>query len=69
MRLLRESKFISSQGWTLIIEKIKGRKAFLVNPKYQYSVSKCGEQDCSANNKKNGDCYEHPGLSHFTNEL
>ena len=45
-----------------------GRKAFLVNPKHQYSVSKYGEQDCSANNKKNGDYYEHLSLAHFTDE-
>ena len=45
------------------------RKALLANPKHQYRVSQCGEYDCSANNKKNGDYYEHPSLSHFTDEL
>ena len=30
-----------------------GKKDFLSNPKHQYSISKCGEHDCSANNKKN----------------
>ena len=30
-----------------------GNKAFLANPKHQYSISQCGEHDCYANNKKN----------------
>ena len=46
-----------------------GKEAFLANPKHQYVVSQCGEQDCHANNKKNGDYYEHPSLSPFPNEL
>ena len=45
------------------------RKAFLGYPKPQYRVSQYGEHDCSANNKKNADYYEHPILSHFTGEL
>ena len=45
------------------------RKGFLANQKLQYRVSQCGEHYCSANNKKNGDCYEYPRLSHFTDEL
>ena len=44
------------------------RKAFLSNPKHQYHVSKQGEHDCSAHNKKNGDYYENPSLSHITNQ-
>ena len=45
------------------------RKAFLANPKHQYRVSQCGEHDCSAPNKKNGDYYENPSLTHFMDEL
>ena len=44
------------------------RKAFLANSKHQYRVSQCGEHDCSARNKKNGDFYEYPSLSHFMDE-
>ena len=46
-----------------------GKKAFLANPMQQYHLTQCGEHDCHANNKKNGDCYEYPSLSHFTDEL
>ena len=46
-----------------------GKKAILANPIHQDSVSQCGEYDCSANNKKNGEYYEYPCMSHFTNEL
>ena len=45
------------------------RKAFLANPRCQYGVSQCGEQDYSADNKRNGDCYENPSLTHFTDEF
>ena len=45
------------------------KKAFLTNPKHKYHVSQCGEHDCCANNKKNGDYYMHPCLSHFMDEL
>ena len=55
-----------------------GRKAFLENPKHQYCVSKCGEQDCRAHNEESGDyneypisrikINEYPSLSHFTDE-
>ena len=45
------------------------KKAFPANPKHQFRVSQCGENDCHVNNKKNGDYYEYPGLSHFSNEL
>ena len=46
-----------------------GRKAFHAKPKNQYHVSECGEDDCSANNKKNGDCYNDLSLSLFMDEL
>ena len=45
------------------------RKAFPANQKHQYCVSQRGEHDCSAHNKKNGDYYDYPSLSHFTDEL
>ena len=45
------------------------KKAFLPNLKQQYRVSQCGEHDCHDNNKKNGDCYKYPCLSHFMDEL
>ena len=32
-----------------------GKKALLPNLKDQYCVSQCGEHDCHANDKKNGD--------------
>ena len=40
------------------------RKAFLVNPKNKNRV----EHDCSAHNKKSGDYYEYPSLSHLIDE-
>ena len=46
-----------------------GKKAFHANPKHQYRVSQYGERDCCANSKKKRDCYEHPCLSYFTDEL
>ena len=45
------------------------KKAFLARPKHQDCVSEYGEHDFSANNKKSGDYYEYPSLSHFTNKL
>ena len=45
------------------------REAFLVNPKQQDHVFKYGGHDSSANNKENGDYYEHPSFSYFMNEL
>ena len=45
------------------------KKAFFANPKHQYSVSQCGENDCSDTNKKNGDYYKYPSLYHFMDEL
>ena len=44
------------------------RKAFSTNSKLQYHVSQYGDHDCSAHNKKNGDYYEYPRLSYFTDE-
>ena len=44
------------------------KKAFLANPNHQYRVSQCGEHDCRANTQKNGDYYEYPRLSHFTDK-
>ena len=67
--LLWVSKFILFHGWTLSTVIMVERKTFLANPKYQYHVSQCGEHDCSANNKRNGDYYEYPSLPHFTDEL
>ena len=45
-----------------------GKKAFLANPNHQYRVSQCGDNDCQANNKKNGDYYEDPSLLSFMDE-
>ena len=50
-------------------KKNGGKNAFLANSKRQYHVSQNGEHDCCANNKMNGYYYEHPSLSHFTDEL
>ena len=44
------------------------RKAFLAIPNHQYWVSQFREYDCSAYNKKNGDYYEYPSLTHFINK-
>ena len=43
-------------------------KAFPVNPNHQYHVSQWGEHDCSAHSEKNGDYYEYPSLTYFTDE-
>ena len=45
-----------------------GKKAFITNPKHQHYVSQCGEHDCSANNIKNKDYYEHLSLAYFIDE-
>ena len=45
------------------------KKGFIANPKHQYHVSQCGEQDCHANNEKNRDYFEYPSLSPFQNKL
>ena len=44
------------------------RKSLLTNPKRQYHASQWGEHDCSAHSKKNGDYYEYPSLTHFTDK-
>ena len=49
-------------------EENGGKKAFLANAKHQYHVSQGGEHDCIASNKKNGDRYGYPNLSHFVDE-
>ena len=41
------------------------RNAFLANLNHRYRTS---QHDCSANNKNDGDYYEHPSLSDFMNE-
>ena len=60
---------MSFHGWTLIIRKMVGGKAFVANPKHQYPVSQYGEHDCSANNKMNGEYYRYPSLSYFMDKL
>ena len=65
-RLLQVSKFVLFHGLTLAIRKMVERKAFLANTKLKYCVSQCGEEDCSANNKKNKGYYEYPSLFYFT---
>ena len=45
------------------------KKAFLANPSQQYRACQCGEHNCHANNKKNGDYYEYLSLCHFMDEL
>ena len=45
------------------------RKAFIANTKHQYRVSRYGEQDCGANNKRNADYYKYLSLSLFTDEI
>ena len=67
--LLWLSKFVSFLEWTFIKRKMVERKAFLANPKHKYRVSYYAEHDCKASNKKNGDCYWYPSLSHFMEEL
>ena len=44
------------------------RKAFLANPRHQDHVSQCGEHNCYFHNKKNGEYYKYPSLSHFSDE-
>ena len=43
-------------------------EVFLVDPTHQYCVSQWGERYCSANNKKDGDYFESPSLSHYMDE-
>ena len=51
-----------------MVRKMVERKAFLTNPKHQHHLPQRREHDCSAYNKKNGDYYEYPSLSYFTDE-
>ena len=46
-----------------------GNKAFLTNPMHQHLGSQWGQHDCSANNKKNWDCYKYQSLPHFLGKL
>ena len=46
-------------SWMNFDYEKNGVKALLANPEDQYRVSQYGEQDCYANNKKNGDDYEY----------
>ena len=50
-------------------EENSEKKALHANPKHHYRVSQCEEHECRANNKKNGDYYEHPNLSNFMDKL
>ena len=52
MKIIASIKFVLFHRWTIIIRKMVERKAFLANAKHQDDVSQCGEQGCSANNKK-----------------
>ena len=45
------------------------RNAFLANQNHEYRVSQRDEHDCSAHNEKNGDYWEYPSLTHFTDEF
>ena len=42
-----------------------GKKSISCKSKTSIRVSQCGEQDCSANNKKNEDYNQYPSFSHF----
>ena len=44
-------------------------KAFLANPNSQYHIPQRADHDCSAYNKKKGDYYKYPSLTHFTDEF
>ena len=57
-------------SWVNIIYRENGgKKSFSCKSKDQFHVLQWGEHDFSAQNKKNGDYYEYPCLSHFMNEL
>ena len=45
------------------------KESFSSKSKALIHVCQYEEHDCRADNKKNGDHYEYPSLSHFTNEL
>ena len=69
MEIIMGIQVFSFCEWTLIISKMIERKGFLENPKHQYHVSEWEDRDCSAHNKKNGDYYGYPNLSHFKDKL
>ena len=46
-----------------------GKRTFSCKPKASILCIAMWRKDCSANNKKNGDYYEYPILSQFTDEL
>ena len=57
-------------SWTNINYKENGQmQRLLANPKHQNCVSQYGEHDCNASKKKNGDYYENPSFSYFTDEV
>ena len=51
------------------MKKVVGKKAFLTNQKRQYHVSNRGEQNCRANNKRNGVYYKYQSLCQFRDKL
>ena len=44
------------------------RKSFSCKSQASNHVPQCGEHDSSAHNENNGDFYDYPSLSHFTDE-
>ena len=52
----------------LVTRKMVEKNTFIANPNHQYCVSQCGEHECSVNNIENGDYFEYPSLSYFTDE-
>ena len=45
------------------------RNVFPADQTHQYRISQWGENDCIADNKKNGDYYEYRSLTHFTDKF
>ena len=45
------------------------KEKLFLSLKHQYCVSQYGEHDYGANRTKNGDYYENPSLTFFTDEL
>ena len=50
-------------------EENGGKESFSCKSKASISYIQYGEHNCSANKKKNGDYFEYPSLSHFSDEL
>ena len=46
-----------------------GKKSFSSKSEETMSCVQWGEHDFSAQNEKNGHCYEYPSLYHFMDEL